>query len=68
LTPKERLPKGIPDWFVDADEDGDGQVLMAEYSDRLTESKAKEFARRDLDGDGVITPREAASGGRSRDE
>ncbi len=68
LTPKERLPKGTPDWFVDADEDGDGQVLMAEYSDRWTESKATEFARRDKDGDGVITPREAASGGNTRDE
>ena len=68
LTPKERLPKGTPDWFVDADEDGDGQVLMAEYSDRWTESKATEFARRDKDGDGVITPREAASGGSTREE
>jgi hypothetical protein len=68
LTAKERLPKGAPDWFVDADEDGDGQVLMAEYTDRWTESKAKEFAGRDLDGDGVITPREATSGRRSRDE
>lgn len=68
LTPKERLPKGIPDWFVDADDDGDGQIMMAEYAGRWTESKATEFTRRDKDGDGVITPREAVSGGATRDE
>ncbi len=68
LTPQERLPKGIPDWFVDADDDGDGQIMMAEYAVRWTESKATEFTKRDKDGDGVITPREAVSGGPSRDE
>ena len=67
LSGKERS-RDAPSWFLDADEDGDGQVLMAEYAERWTESKATEFARRDLDGDGVITPSEAASGRRSREE
>jgi Ca2+-binding EF-hand superfamily protein len=67
LTAKERLPKDIPDWFVDADEDEDGQVLMSEYAERWTESVAKKFVGLDLDGDGVITPDEATSGRKSRD-
>ncbi len=66
LTAKERLPKDIPDWFVDADEDEDGQVLMSEYAERWTESVAKKFVEQDLDGDGVITPDEATSGRKSR--
>ena len=58
LTPTERLPKGLPDWFSDRDDNGDGQVSMAEYSGLWSDSKAAEFVRYDLDGDGVITPAE----------
>jgi Ca2+-binding EF-hand superfamily protein len=58
LTPTERLPKGMPDWFVKSDADGDGQIMMVEYSSNWTESTAAEFARLDLDGDGIITPEE----------
>lgn len=54
----ERLPKGLPDWFARNDEDSDGQVVMSEYSTLWSDSKATEFAKFDLDGDGVITPRE----------
>jgi hypothetical protein len=54
----ERLPKGLPDWFARNDADGDGQVVMAEYASLWSETKASEFAKFDLDGDGVITPRE----------
>lgn len=54
----ERLPKGLPDWFARNDADGDGQVVMAEYASLWSETKATEFAKFDLDGDGVITPRE----------
>lgn len=67
LTARERLPKDIPDWFVDADEDEDGQVLMSEYAERWTESVVKKFAGLDSDGDGVITPEEATAGRNSRD-
>ncbi len=58
LTPTERLPEGLPDWFARQDANGDGQVTMAEYSSTWTDSKAAEFTRLDPNGDGVITPTE----------
>ncbi len=66
LTPKERLPAGLPDWFLRKDVDGDGQVTMAEFASEWTPEAAEEFAKYDLNGDGVITPAEClkAMGGR----
>jgi len=58
-SPQERLPQGLPEWFVRKDADGDGQVTMAEYSQAWSDSLAEEFAKYDLNGDGVITPEEA---------
>jgi hypothetical protein len=58
LSPTERLPEGLPDWFARKDADADGQVSMAEYSSSWTPDKAKEFAHYDLNGDGFITPQE----------
>lgn len=58
LTPTERLPKDMPEWFVKSDADGDGQIMMAEYAASFTESIAAEFAKYDLNGDGIITPAE----------
>lgn len=58
LTPTERLPKGMPDWFLKNDADGDGQIMMAEYSTSWTTATAADFAKYDLDGDGIITPNE----------
>jgi Ca2+-binding EF-hand superfamily protein len=52
------MPKGLPDWFARNDEDADGQITMAEYATLWNDAKATEFAKFDLDGDGVITPRE----------
>ncbi len=65
LSPTERLPKGLPDWFARNDADGDGQIMMAEYAAAWTEAAAQEFLKYDLDGDGVITPAEALNGGSS---
>lgn len=62
LTPTERLPKGMPDWFIKSDADGDGQIMMAEYSTSWTDSTVAEFAKLDLDGDGIIVPSEALGG------
>jgi hypothetical protein len=59
LTAVERLPEGLPDWFRDRDRDRDGQVMMHEYSSSWSPDKAREFARYDLNRDGVVTPREA---------
>jgi len=58
LTPAERLPKGLPDWFARNDANGDGQVAMAEFSSSWSDAKVSEFDRFDLNRDGLITPRE----------
>lgn len=58
LSPLERLPKGLPDWFTRSDANRDGQVMMHEFSSTWSDAKAIEFAALDLDGDGIITPRE----------
>lgn len=58
LTPTERLPQGMPDWYLKSDADGDGQILMSEYSSNWTEAAAADFAKYDLNGDGIITPQE----------
>lgn len=58
LTPKERLPDGLPEWFARKDIDGDGQVSMAEYSSVWSEQTVAEFVRHDLNGDGFVTPTE----------
>jgi len=57
-TATERLPKGLPDWFARNDANADGQVMMAEYMTSLTEQLAADFAKYDLNSDGVITPEE----------
>jgi len=54
----ERLPKGLPDSFLQKDRDGDGQVWMAEWTTAWTEAEAARFQQFDLSGDGVITPEE----------
>jgi hypothetical protein len=60
LTARERLPKGIPSWFIEKDADADGQVAMFEYSTGWTEAAADEFTRYDFNGDGLISPAEAS--------
>ncbi len=56
-TPQERLPKGLPAWFL-AKADADGQITMAEFTDNWTPEKVAEFARYDLNHDGIITAAE----------
>ncbi len=55
LTPKERLPSGLPEWFSRKDADGDGQVSMAEYSRAWSDEMARDFSKYDLNGDGIVT-------------
>jgi Ca2+-binding EF-hand superfamily protein len=57
LSPTERLPEGLPDWFRN-DANGDGQISMPEFSHDWTTEQAAKFARYDLNGDGIITPQE----------
>jgi Ca2+-binding EF-hand superfamily protein len=58
LTARERLPKGLPDWFLEKDVNGDGQITMAEFTDTWTAEKVAEFDRYDLNHDGIITAAE----------
>ena len=58
LTLRERLPKGLPDWFYMKDLDGDGQITMAEFTTEWTPDKLARFERYDLNHDGVITAEE----------
>jgi Ca2+-binding EF-hand superfamily protein len=58
LDPAQRLPEGLPAWFIRADTNGDGQVEMHEFTSQWTEAEIARFNKYDLNGDGVITPDE----------
>ena len=58
LSPHERLPKGLPEWFVRKDANGDGQVSMSEFSSSWTSGKRQEFNTSDKNRDGFIVPGE----------
>jgi hypothetical protein len=58
LSARERLPKGLPSWFIEKDTNGDGQITMDEYTPVWTPDKAAEFDRYDLNHDGIITAEE----------
>jgi hypothetical protein len=66
LSPLERLPRGLPDWFARNDKNGDGQIAMSEYAATWSNSKADEFAKYDLNRDGVITPDECLDGSKKK--
>ena len=55
-TPTERLPSGLPDWFLQKQHDG--QVTMADFSSTWNDTVAAEFATYDRNNDGVITAEE----------
>ncbi len=55
---KTNNTKGLPDWFARSDANGDGQVMMNEFSPTWSEEKIAEFARYDLNSDGIVTSRE----------
>jgi hypothetical protein len=57
-TPAERLPAGLPTWFLEKDADQDGQVRMSEFATLWSDSTAADFARSDVNGDGIITAKE----------
>jgi len=59
------LPDGIPQWFVDRDTDGDGQLTLSEYSPKLLKAELDEFNRYDLNRDGVLTVPEFLRGGKA---
>ena len=57
-SPIDRLPSGLPEWFLKKDVDRDGQVSMAEFSQDWSETKLTEYFKYDINGDGFIVPAE----------
>ena len=59
----ELFPEDIPDWFVQQDANGDGQVAMAEFEHTISwsDAKVRKFNRYDLNKDGIITPQECVN-------
>ncbi len=57
-TPHERLPAGIPGWYIQKDADRDGQIMMVEYAKGWNDERLAEFNRYDFNRDGIITPEE----------
>lgn len=58
LSPTQRLPEGLPSWFARCDADGDGQVLMHEFTASWTDAEVARYAKYDINGDGALTPEE----------
>ncbi len=56
----ERLSafEGLPEWFARSDADGDGQVRMSEYATSWSDDVVADFSQFDLNGDGIVTPKE----------
>ena len=52
------LPRGLPDWFMERDTDGDGQLTIGEFAPDGSAAQRRLFAEYDQNGDGVITPEE----------
>jgi hypothetical protein len=57
-APIDRLPKGLPDWFLRNDANADGQIAMVEFASTWTNQMAADFQKYDLNSDGFITPDE----------
>ena len=58
FIPAARL-KGLPDWFLKRDADGDGQVSLSEFTPKPSHAALAEFYKHDTNRDGVITVKEA---------
>ena len=61
-TPQERpVPKGLPAWFIEKDVHQNGQITMFEWGagKTWTDELAGDFAKYDLNNDGIITDKEA---------
>jgi hypothetical protein len=55
------LPPGLPDWFIERDTNGDGQLTLDEFAPGGSSAERRQFALYDKNGDGVITPDEVVT-------
>jgi Ca2+-binding EF-hand superfamily protein len=60
--PNATLPEGLPPWFRTLDRAGEGQITFARW--RSAGKPLGEFRKYDLNGDGIITARKQAPGGK----
>ena len=60
FVPTTRMPNGLPEWFVERDLDGDGQLTLAEFAPGGRPEESLDFESFDENRDGVITSLEGA--------
>jgi hypothetical protein len=60
-VPASTLPPGLPDWFIERDANGDGQLTLDEFAPDGSSAQRRLFAQYDQNGDGVITPEEVVN-------
>lgn len=61
LTGDTNKIAGVPDFFARSDANGDGQVLMHEFSSSWDQATLEEFLKWDLNRDGIILPQECVN-------
>lgn len=62
------LPPGLPDWFIERDKNGDGQLTLDEFAPDGSAAARRQFHEYDKNGDGVITPDEVVAPARASSE
>jgi hypothetical protein len=71
-VPERFRMRGLPDWYVDRDANGDGQLALAEFTPTAEAQLVAQFERLDINHDGLLTPvevlQETTSGPSSRSE
>jgi Ca2+-binding EF-hand superfamily protein len=58
LSYYDRLPEGVPEWFLERDQNKNAQLEMNEYTDDWNRAAAEEFTFLDRNNDGVVTVEE----------
>ena len=65
VSPK-RLPAGLPEWFNEHDQDGDGQLTFSEFAPNGGAAELTEFEKYDANGDGLVTGKEYTQKGSNK--